>query len=732
MADFDPDAYLRSKSQDFDPDAYLRARQKGTTDIPVGVRAPEPTPKRSILDRVGDAVGTIGQGASAVGSALRHPLDTLRDPSKRRELERGVDDMVTLGAGQRLAGWAGRKLGDSPEVDLQATEGQDAAGAPGYRTAGNLAGGLLPGAASAIGKAGGRLASKALGGVEAKGALAGAGMGAARGLLGYEAGAVPTAAAQAAIAGQSPLDAAREAATNPLGVGLAGTLGATGGAARGTAEHIRDPRQMSGRVLRDVEAAGGKVRPFGQPVHGGLFESPELTELKDGRAGVNELAGKSVGRIVQAQQERLAKAREAFGEAQDSIIAEHGDRHIPVTSSHAALDAVDRENTLNGVTGDERTAAVTGKLRQMLTTDTGQLDYQASQAAGEPVTVKAPAVKAKDLIGIRKFVNRQARQATEPTDRYVYGKILDALGDDASAADPRIAQMNQQFKGEMQQLSAGNDALFGQKRPELRLTEAATQSAVGKLGRVGDDTQAGTIGESRLDRAAAASPQTAQELRLMRAKKAQERLRYGGEGETSTSIEKGMAHGARHAAAPLLGAALGGAVGHAAGAIGGAALGGMVGNPLALKLRLGLPLADTAGKVTGSRAGFTFGQMSDLARQRREAEQQAAQRLLGAGAGGPLEPGNIDLNNRPIHHNPDGSISTVRSMSFQDEKGGPEILVPTIADDGTSLTDDQAIALYRRTGKHLGKFRTPDEATAYAQRLHEDQARMYLPRAGAQ
>lgn len=97
------------------------------------------------------------------------------------------------------------------------------------------------------------------------------------------------------------------------------------------------------------------------------------------------------------------------------------------------------------------------------------------------------------------------------------------------------------------------------------------------------------------------------------------------------------------------------------------------------------------------------------------------------GAVGLVEPGNIDLNNRPIHKNPDGSISTVRSMSFSE--GGPEILVPTIADDGTPLTDEQAIALYRKTGKHLGKFDTPEAATAYAQQLHEDQAAKYLPQA---
>ena len=91
----------------------------------------------------------------------------------------------------------------------------------------------------------------------------------------------------------------------------------------------------------------------------------------------------------------------------------------------------------------------------------------------------------------------------------------------------------------------------------------------------------------------------------------------------------------------------------------------------------------------------------------------------------PVEEGNIDLKNRPVVRNADGTISTVRSMSVG--IGGKEVLIPTVSDDGRIMTENEAIKQYLDTGRHLGKFRTVEEANTFAKQLHNEQDKMYSP-----
>lgn len=89
--------------------------------------------------------------------------------------------------------------------------------------------------------------------------------------------------------------------------------------------------------------------------------------------------------------------------------------------------------------------------------------------------------------------------------------------------------------------------------------------------------------------------------------------------------------------------------------------------------------------------------------------------------------GNIDLFDRPVYRNDDGSISTVDSFSTNID--GVEVLLPTIGRDSNGkpirLTEDEAVEKYLKDGKYLGKFKTPEEATAYAEKLHKDQEKLY-------
>lgn len=81
--------------------------------------------------------------------------------------------------------------------------------------------------------------------------------------------------------------------------------------------------------------------------------------------------------------------------------------------------------------------------------------------------------------------------------------------------------------------------------------------------------------------------------------------------------------------------------------------------------------------------------------------------------------GNINLFSRPLSKNPDGSSSTLYSMSGED--GGKEVLFPGVdAKGGGIISGSRAFDQYKDSGKHLGKFNSVPEADTYAENLHKD------------
>jgi hypothetical protein len=89
---------------------------------------------------------------------------------------------------------------------------------------------------------------------------------------------------------------------------------------------------------------------------------------------------------------------------------------------------------------------------------------------------------------------------------------------------------------------------------------------------------------------------------------------------------------------------------------------------------------------------------------------------------GMVSPGNIDLTKRPVVRNHDGTISTVYTTSYSPEKGpnaGKEVLIPRVSNEGTIMTEHDAVKYWGEKGQNFGAFDSVEAADAYAKILHE-------------
>lgn len=88
---------------------------------------------------------------------------------------------------------------------------------------------------------------------------------------------------------------------------------------------------------------------------------------------------------------------------------------------------------------------------------------------------------------------------------------------------------------------------------------------------------------------------------------------------------------------------------------------------------------------------------------------------------GLVQPGNINVLDRPPVKNPNGGYSSVLSFSIGTPKG--EVLIPQVV-NGQIVSKQAAMQHYFRTRQHLGVFADSASADRYAQALHLQQERM--------
>lgn len=84
--------------------------------------------------------------------------------------------------------------------------------------------------------------------------------------------------------------------------------------------------------------------------------------------------------------------------------------------------------------------------------------------------------------------------------------------------------------------------------------------------------------------------------------------------------------------------------------------------------------------------------------------------------------GNIDLDNRDVVVNDDGSISTEQSITIEED--GNYINIPTVV-DGKIVSDEDAVENYHNTGLHLGMYDNIDDALLSAENTHKRQEENY-------
>lgn len=368
---FDPKAYLAKKQAQaaddggFDPVAYLAKKQAAAAP-----EAPAPANEASIVPSFYDTPGLrqqismavdsgkewlgnfdadlrarVGGMARGVGTVLAHPIATLTEPERRRELLRGLDDTISGGYGRKLSDAITSKapsVMQPGEESWQATNQSDQAAAPGVRQGAQVIGSFAPGMSSTIGKGANALAGRLTTSVPLRAAAA------------YEL-AAPVQAALHADAAGNRLEAARQAASDPAGLAMAAGTATLASAAQ---NKIRATKGAKAREFIEKEGQGAKVGLL-SPGSGGVFDE-DLAGVPANDKGIGIAARKGAEKVLAGlKEENRVENSEPYKTMKAKIDA-----------SPIAKDLVDVSpivENIKAATGDLGTDdAVVGKLQRKL------------------------------------------------------------------------------------------------------------------------------------------------------------------------------------------------------------------------------------------------------------------------------------------------------------------------------------------------------------------------------
>jgi hypothetical protein len=314
------------------PDTFRKIKNTGpdvAAQLAAEAAALQKDAPRSLADRARDSAAgianTVKGGVRAVAAAKdRGFLNTLEDPTHRREFERGLSDIITLGYAE--------KLGNAVDPSFAATAQPDAEAAPDDRKLGQLVGMASPGVGTYAAKSAGKVLAPVLGDIQA-GTVAGrAAVGAAKSVAGYEATAPLTAALSASSEGHRG-QAALDAAIDPVGFASSAVAGGLAPVAGGAIENSK-----GARARRFIAESGGgaKVGPL-TPGTGGVFDE-ELSGVPASDRGVGQ-AAKIGARQIHDTIEQQFLEENGFPYRQGPAVVKEADRALRDTKASARSEA---------------------------------------------------------------------------------------------------------------------------------------------------------------------------------------------------------------------------------------------------------------------------------------------------------------------------------------------------------------------------------------------------------